>query len=65
MRAAATLLSHARGLDSMSDTTSEVLRWDAIELREHATWLEAIEREMNEHVAQWRRRRVAAAGRSR
>lgn len=65
MRAAATLLSDARGLDSMSDTTSETLRMDVIELREHATWLEAIEREMNKHMAQWRRRRVAAVGRSR
>ena len=57
IRAAATLLRDARGLDSMSKDIEEKTRLTALELDALAGACSALEREVNEHVAQWNKRR--------
>lgn len=57
IRAAATLLRDARGLDSMSVGTEERLLEHALGLDSLAEVLGLREREVNEHVAKWNRLR--------
>ena len=59
IRAAATLLRDARGLDSMSVETEEKVRLTALDADAMAAACSALEREMNRHVATWNKRRKA------
>ena len=57
IRAAATLLRDARGLDSMAKDTEEAVRVMAIDLDVFAAECSGFERQMNWHVADWNKRR--------